>query len=72
MRGDVYKRQVILCGEDYNLLNTVYDFKPVSLILKQTTKIRIHPEAVHVAVSGYFFFWQAGTYFSADIIPSSV
>ena len=29
---------------------------PVSPILKQTTNIKIHPEAVHAAASGYFSF----------------
>ena len=31
-----------------------------------------HPETVHVAVPGCFFFWQVCIYFSADIIPSSL
>ena len=29
---------------------------PVSPILKQTTNIKIHPEAIHAAASGYFSF----------------
>ena len=44
-----------------------------SVSLKKNTerisKYEIHPETVHVAVSGYFSFGKY-IYFSADITPS--